>query len=214
MKALVIGATGATGKEIVQLLLSNSQYTEVVIFVRREVELKHEKLKVHVIDFDAPETWHSLVKGDVLFSCLGITLKAAGSQNAQWKIDYEYQYTFAQSASTNAVGTYALISSANANPDSFFFYSKMKGKLEVAVQKLSFEKLIVFRPPILDRKDSDRTMEILGVKVIRFMNKLGFLQTQKPMTPATLAKAMITSVASLKPGIHSLENKAISNTLQ
>ena len=214
MKALIIGATGATGKEIVQLLLNDTQYQEVAIFVRRAVDFEHEKLKVHVIDFDTPETWHSLVTGDVLFSCLGTTLEAAGSKDAQWKIDYEYQYDFAQSASTNAVGTYVLISASNANPDSFFFYSKMKGKLEVAVKKLSFEKLIIVRPPILDRAASDRTMEVVGVKVIRFMNKLGLLQTQKPMTPATLAKAMVTSVTALKPGMHSLENKAILKILQ
>ena len=214
MKALIIGATGATGKELVQLLLNDSQYHEVAIFVRREVDFQHEKLKVHIIDFDAPETWRSLVTGDVLYSCLGTTLEAAGSKDAQWKIDYEYQYNFAESASSNTVGTYALVSSANANADSFFFYSKMKGQLEVAVQKLSFEKLIIFRPPILDRTDSDRTMEVFGVKVIRFMNKLGLLKSQKPMTPTTLAKAMVTSVTVLKPGIHSLENKAIANTLQ
>lgn len=211
MKALVIGATGATGKEIVQLLLNDPQYQQVTIFVRREVNFQHEKLKVHVIDFDTPETWSSLVSGNVLFSCLGTTLQAAGSKKAQWKIDYDYQYAFAQSASTNAVSTYVLISASNANPDSFFFYSKMKGKLEVAVKALSFNKLIIVRPPILDRATSDRTMEVLGVKIIRFLNKLGLLQNQKPMTPVTLAKAMITAVTTLKPGIHSLENKAIVN---
>jgi hypothetical protein len=53
------------------------------------LDLQHKKLKVYIIDFDKPNQWKHLVKGDVLFSCLGTTLKAAGSKQAQWKIDYD-----------------------------------------------------------------------------------------------------------------------------
>ena len=52
-KALVIGATGATGTALVAQLLDNEKYGEVHIFVRRKVELKNPKLQVHVVDFDA-----------------------------------------------------------------------------------------------------------------------------------------------------------------
>jgi uncharacterized protein YbjT (DUF2867 family) len=209
MKALVIGATGATGKEILELLLKDSNYQEVAIFVRREVELQHEKLKVHVIDFDAPKTWSHLVTGDVLFSCLGTTLDAAGSKAAQWEIDYGYQYAFAKNARHNQMPHYVLVSSSKASADSFFFYSKMKGKLEDAVKALSFSKLIIFRPPILEREDSERTMEVIGVKVLRFFNKLGLLKSQKPMKTTVLAKAMVHSVTVLEPGEHVLESQDI-----
>ncbi|WP_217593986.1 hypothetical protein [Cohnella sp. GbtcB17] len=55
------------------------------------------------------------MKGDVLFSCLGTTIKAAGSQEAQWKIDYEYQYRFAKIASDNGGGRYVLESAGFAS---------------------------------------------------------------------------------------------------
>lgn len=209
MKALLIGATGATGKELLTLLLNDNRYEEVAIFVRHTIELQHEKLKVHVIDFNAPETWLHLVTGDVLFSCLGTTLSAAGSKNKQWEIDYGYQYEFAKSATANSVSNYVLVSASNADVTSFFFYSKMKGTLEEAVKSLSFSKLVIMRPPILNRADSERTLEVVGVKVLTFMNRFGLLKSQKPMDTAVLAQAMVVSVSRLPLGTHIVEGQAI-----
>jgi len=209
MKALIIGATGATGEELLQMILKDETYKQVDIFVRRDVNIKHEKLKVHIIDFDKSEEWKALVNGDVFFSCLGTTLEAAGSKEAQWKIDYGYQYEFAKIAQDNNVSNYVLISSSNASANSFFFYAKMKGKLEEAVKALSFTKLIIFNPPILIREDSERKMEIIGVKVIKFFNKIGLLRSQKPMETKLLAKAMIKAVQVLYNGQHSIEGQNI-----
>ncbi|MDD2313112.1 MAG: NAD(P)H-binding protein, partial [Petrimonas sp.] len=71
MNALLIGATGATGSDLLQLLLKDGEVNRVTIFVRRELQITHPKLEVHLIDFDRKEQWHHLVKGDILFSCLG-----------------------------------------------------------------------------------------------------------------------------------------------
>ena len=132
-KALVIGATGAVGKDLVEQLLKDDAFGSVTVFVRRPFAVEDPKLTVHVIDFDHPEPWKDLLHGDVLFSCLGTTIKAAGSQEAQWKVDYTYQYEVAKAARENGVGTYALVSSIGANPKSKIFYSRMIGALEEAV---------------------------------------------------------------------------------
>ena len=130
MKALVIGATGATGKDLVNKLLEDKDFQEVHAFVRRPLNIKNEKLKAHVVDFEKPEEWKDLVKGDVAFSCLGTTLKDAGSKDAQRKVDFDYQYQFAKNAKENEVEDYILVSSYGANPNSKIFYSRMKGELE------------------------------------------------------------------------------------
>ncbi len=130
MKALVIGATGATGKDLVKQLLNDKDFEEVNIFVRKPLNFQNDKLKVHVIDFDKPEEWKNSVKGDVAFSCLGTTLKDAGSKEAQKKVDFNYQYEFAKAAKENNVDDYVLVSAYGANPKSKIFYSKMKGELE------------------------------------------------------------------------------------
>jgi uncharacterized protein YbjT (DUF2867 family) len=209
MKALIIGATGATGTEVLELILKDETYKQVAIFVRREVDLKHDKLKVHIIDFDKPEQWKTLVKGDVLFSCLGTTLKTVGSKEAQWKIDYGYQYDFAKIAQENDVNNYVLISTSNASAKSFFFYAKMKGQLEEAIKALKFSKLIIFNPTLLIRENTDRKMEIIGAKVITFFNKLGLFRSQKPISTKVLAKAMIKSVKVLYNGQHAIEGQNI-----
>lgn len=193
MKALVIGATGATGKDLVSQLLTDKGYDEVNVFVRRPLAVENPKLKTHIVNFDKPEEWKDLVKGDVAFSCLGTTLKAAGSKEAQRKVDYDYQYNFAKAAKENEVEDYILVSSYGAHPKSKLFYSRMKGELEQSIKDLHFNKLTIFQPGMLERKDSERTGEVLGGKIIKFANKFGVLTQQKPLPTEVLAKAMINS---------------------
>lgn len=193
MKALVIGATGATGKDLVNKLLEDKDFEEVHAFVRKPLHLENEKLKTHIVDFENPENWKSLVKGDVAFSCLGTTLKTAGSKEAQKKVDYDYQYNFAKAAKENKVEDYVLISAYGANPKSKIFYSRMKGELEQSVKDLHFNKITIFQPGMLDRKNTDRTGEVLGGKIIKFANKFGILEQQKPLPTDVLAQAMVNS---------------------
>lgn len=214
MKALLIGATGATGRDLLELLLKDEEIHQVDVFVRRELNFKHEKLNSHIIDFNKPEEWKHLVKGDVLFSCLGTTLKIAGSKEAQWKIDYEYQYQFAKLAKENNVNSYVLVSAANASSKSSIFYSKMKGQLEDDVKTLKFLKTIIFNPPLLIRENTDRKMEVLGAKIIAFFNNLGIFCSQKPLSTKLLAEAMLKSVKDLKNGDYSITGQNILEFLK
>jgi len=205
MKALVIGASGATGKDLVKQLLSDGDFEEVNVFVRKPLDFHNEKLKTHVVDFEKPEEWRDSVKGDVAFSCLGTTLKDAGSKEAQRKVDYDYQYQFAKTAKENNVEDYILVSAYGADPKSKIFYSKMKGELEDAVRKLHFNKITIFKPGMLERKDSERTGEVLGSRVIKFANKIGLFENQKPLPTDVLAKAMINSSKIKSNGYSSIK---------
>ena len=51
LHAMVLGATGATGQEIVRLLLKDDAYSKVSIFVRSKTNIQHNKLIVHEVDF-------------------------------------------------------------------------------------------------------------------------------------------------------------------
>jgi len=205
MKALVIGATGATGKDLVNQLLNDKDFEEVNVFVRKPIDIQDNKLKVHVVDFEKPTEWKDSVKGDVAFSCLGTTLKSAGSKEAQRKVDFDYQYEFAKAAKENEVDDYVLVSAYGANSKSKIFYSKMKGELEEAVKQLHFNKITIFKPGMLERKDSERTGEVLGSRIIKFANKLGLLESQKPLPTDILAKAMINSAKIKSNGYSSIK---------
>ena len=207
--AIIVGATGATGKDLLEFLLKDNSFYKVDVFVRRHIDIKNEKLTVHVIDFDKSEQWKPLVKGDVLFSCLGTTLKAAGSKAKQWKIDYDYQYQFAKAARENQVKNYVLVSSQGASAKSRVFYTKMKGQLEDAVIKLQFPLLSIFNPPILIRHNSDRLGEKIGVNIIKVFNKIGLLLSLKPLSTRMLAQAMIGAAKNNKSNIAFFKSKEI-----
>ncbi len=202
MKALIIGATGATGKDLLAKLLEDEAYTEIHSFVRKPMSISHPKLHAHVVDFDTPEAWSDLLHGDVAFSCLGTTLAVAGSKEAQWRVDYDYQYNFAKHCRNNGVPTFVLISAAGAKAQSKLFYNRMKGQLEDAVKALDFSCLLIFQPSVLIRSNSDRGGENFTVKVFNFLNKLGILKRYRPMPTAVLAERMRKEVATAPKGIH------------
>lgn len=193
MNALLIGATGATGTDLLKKLLNDTSFDEVAVFVRKPIAVTNDKLKVHVVDFDRPEEWNHLVKGDVAFSCLGTTLKAAGSKEAQRKVDYDYQYNFARTAKENNVAHFILVSSFGANSKSDFFYSQIKGELEDVVKKLTFKKTTIFNPGMLQRKNTDRPGEVVAQKVLQFINMLGLFKKHKPLSTEVLAQAMMNA---------------------
>lgn len=209
MKALIIGATGATGVDLVNQVLADDYFTEVIIFVRKATQYQHPKLKEYVVDFDEPDDWAHLVKGDIAFSAMGTTLKLAGSKQAQWRVDYDYQYHFAVVASKNQVPTFVLVSAQNASKNSMFFYSKMKGALEDAIRKLPFSRLLLFNPPLLDRNSSDRPGEQTAFKVINFFNKLGMLKSQTALKTSDLAAAMIRAVKQNNVGVEQFVGQKI-----
>ena len=192
LHALVIGATGATGRELVQLLLKDDDFSQVSIFVRTAPNIKHEKLKIHVIDFKEIGKNKDLIKGDILFSALGTTKKDAGGKDQQYEIDYTYQYEFAKIAAENGVGQLSLVSSVGANSKSSFFYPKIKGALEEAVKKLNFKKIDIFQPPMLIRQpDLIRAGEKSGINILNKLNKIGIIKSQKPLAVETLAEKML-----------------------
>ena len=190
--ALIIGATGATGRELVNKLLLDDDFSQVTIFVRTAPTINHKKLKIHEIDFKDLEKYKDLIKGDILFSALGTTKKDAGGKDQQYEIDYTYQYEFAKIAAENGVAIYSLVSSVGANAKSFFFYPKIKGALEEAVKKLDFQKIDIFQPPMLIRQpELMRDGEKSGIKILNKLNKIGILKSQKPLAVEALAEKML-----------------------
>ena len=191
MRAIIIGATGATGKSLLPLLTEHSEIERIDCFGRRNPDFSHPKLYAHQIDFARIETWRDEVQGDVLFACLGTTLKAAGSKEAQWAVDYKANLEFAKAARENGVNTLVLVSASGANAASRLFYQRMKGELEQALIALNFPRLIIFRPPLLIRPNSDRLGEKIAKRILYGLNRIGLLKNQRPLAVEALAQAML-----------------------
>lgn len=202
--ANIIGASGLVGHELLVQLLDHPEFEKVRIFVRRTTGIVHPKLEEQIIDFNQTESWKPLVKGDVLFSTLGTTIKTAKTKENQYRVDFTYQYEFAKAASENGVPVYLLVSSMGANPQSSVFYSRMKGELEDAVAKLPFRRLFIIRPSILDGdRQEKRTGEKFGLILSRFVTRF-ILKVYKPTPVDLLATKMISSSLEKVPGIRTI----------
>lgn len=204
MKAIVIGATGAVGKDLVEELLSRREYEKIITFTRRPLDIKSEKIESCIIDFDRPSDWAHLVKGDVLFSALGTSLKQAGSKEAQYRIDHDYQLSFAKAARENGVPHVVLVSSLGANRSSSIFYLKLKGLIERDVEALRFPQLSILRPPSLIRKHAKRPAETVSVKLFQLANALGLFKTMAPVPTEAVARKMADLVLETKKGVEIL----------
>ena len=209
MKAVLIGATGAVGKDLLLALLEDERYTEVTAFARRALGVEHPKLREHTIDFDAPATWQELVKGDILFSTLGTSLKQAGSKEAQRHIDYDYQLSFAKAARANDVKRLVLLSSVGADSKSSIFYLRLKGELDDAVQGLGFDSLTIVRPASLIRAKSKRFGETASVKFLQAANAIGLAKQLAPMETVVVARSMAALGADSASGTRFIEGQDI-----
>lgn len=207
--ANIIGASGLVGQQLLSQLLDHDEFEKVRSFVRRTSGITHPKLEEIVIDFDEPESWKHLVQGDILFSTLGTTIKAAKTKENQYLVDFTYQYEFAKAASENGVETCILVSSMGADSKSSIFYSRIKGELEEAVTLLPFQKLIIFQPSILDgdRKEK-RAGEKVGLIISRFATKF-MLKNYRPTPVNILAEKMIRVSVDSTPGFRLVKGTEI-----
>ncbi len=210
MKAIIIGATGLVGNHILLRLLDMEDIEQVLIFVRRSSGILHPKLIERVVDFERIDKWHGEIRGEVLFSALGTTLKAAGSKAAQYHVDYDYQLQVAQAAAKNGVMRYVLISSVNADAKSAFFYLKMKGELEEAVKILNFKSISILRPgPLKGMRSKNRISEVISVKLIELMPKILVTSSMRPVSAEKVAIKSIICGLNSSAGLHFIEPEMI-----
>ena len=147
--ALVAGASGLVGSALVKILLESSQYDQVHILVREQLNWVHPKLVQHVIDFEQLADLNFDTKTDDAFCTLGTTISKAGSKSSFFRVDHDYVISFAQKAHTLGAAGFFVVSSMGANPTSAIFYNSVKGKMEQDLKKIGFSRLGIFRPSLL-----------------------------------------------------------------
>ncbi len=203
--ALVLGATGLVGGYCLNLLLEHKAYRKVIVFSRRKLTIDHARLEQHVVDFDNPDSFAHLLKGDDLFCCLGTTMAKAGSKAAFYKVDYTYPLEAAQAALKNGVNQLLLVSSVGADANSIFYYSRVKGALEDAVREMPFWAVHIFQPSVLlGERNENRWGEQWAAKIGKRIDALtgGLLSKYRPVEAEVVAAAMLSAAQQLKPGVH------------
>ncbi|HAK31358.1 MAG TPA: semialdehyde dehydrogenase [Sphingobacterium sp.] len=209
MKVVLIGGSGATGRALIQLMLKSKEVTEIVVLLRRVSFDEHIKLKQVIIDFENLTDFEREIQGDIAISCLGTTLKDAGSKDAQWKIDHDLNLQFAALAKKNGFPTFLLLSALLADPASKIFYNRMKGTLEQDVKALNFNRLIIFQPGGLIRPNTDRFGEKTAITTLRILNSIGLFKSYKPLSVAQVPLAILQAINHYTTGIHTVTVKDI-----
>ncbi len=208
--AWVIGATGLVGAALVKQLLDDARFGRVVTFARRPLGYSHPKLHAHEVDFRRPESWPGNLKGDVLFSALGTTRKQAGSLEAQYEVDYTFQFQTAKLARERGVETVGLVSSAGANERSRMFYPRIKGELERDVIALSFPRTRILRPGILaGEREQKRTAEGLAVSLSKVLGRVPGLGIMRSIPGEDVARALRQAWAEGGTGVVRYEMKDV-----
>ena len=194
MKAIVIGATGLVGNLILKELLNDNDFSEVRIFVRKPTGIINPKLKEIITPMTDINTLSSEIQGDVLFNALGTTIKKAGNQEEQQRIDRDLPVVFAKIASENGVKIMLNVSSVGANLNGGF-YLKTKAEMENGTQKYFPRSVFHFRPGFLvgDRKEF-RLVEKIASGVMKVIDPIltGSSQKYRSMPVDKLAKAMVS----------------------
>lgn len=207
--ALLAGATGLIGYELLHLLLQNNHYSLVRAFTRTPLPVQHPKLENVVINFDELETYqHSLTAADV-FCCLGTTMKKAGSKEAFEKVDYHYPLSLAKMALRQGASQYLLVSALGANEKSTVYYNQVKGRVENAIQSLDFKSIHIFRPSLLlgPRKEK-RTGEDAAKVLYKIFGCL-IPKKYKSIQGAKVAAAMMHFAECHQPGTHIHESASL-----
>jgi uncharacterized protein YbjT (DUF2867 family) len=194
MKAIVIGATGLVGNLILHEVLNDSDFTEVRIFVRNSTAIINPKLKEVVSPLKDIDALSSEIQGDVLFNALGTTIKKAGSQEEQQRIDRDLPISFARIASKNGVKTMINVSSLGASL-SGGFYLKTKAEMENGTEKFFPKSVFHFRPSFLigNRKEF-RSVEKIASGLMKIMDPIltGSFKKYRSMPADKLARAMVS----------------------
>lgn len=210
--ALVTGATGLVGEQLMIQLLSDAGYEKVIAVVRKPLAISHSKLEQLVIDFEDLPTALSGIKADHGFCCLGTTIKVAGSKERQYRIDHDYVTEFAKGCFASGVKRFAVVSSIGADRSSSNFYLRTKGEMEESLKKIPFDGLFVIQPSfLLGHRKEIRTGEKLGIAVMKIVKPLliSGLRKYRGIEAETVAACMIRLVKDAGTGIKTIQYDAI-----
>jgi uncharacterized protein YbjT (DUF2867 family) len=202
-KAIIAGASGLIGSNLLQQLLDGDVYAEVLILVRKPLPIAHKKLTQLVLDFDQLDNHADKLTGHAIFSCLGTTLAQTPDKVMYRKIDHDYPIRLAQLALKNGVQQFHWVSCVDADANSSNAYLKLKGETEEGLKKAGIHSLHLYRPSMLTgRKQKMRFGESVINAIMVLANPLlmGGLTKYHSIAGSVVAKAMIAQSIDIQTG--------------
>lgn len=214
--AIVIGATGLVGRELIKQLNENQSCERIVAIVRKhDKQLKNLQKVEQLVMNDFLLINDQDVNGfSHAFSCLGSTIKKAGSKANFYTIDYEINAHFADSLSDTDTH-YLLVSAHGADTGSLFFYNQVKGELEQHLETTNLARISIIRPSLLiGERNESRTLEDLSQKLFKAVSQLVPNTFKfKPVTAKQVAHTMVEVAQTQTERFKIYDNLRIQNSI-
>ncbi len=197
--AVVAGASGLVGRELLRRLLREPTYARVVALTRRPLGLDHRLVEVPAQYNDLDEVLSPVVPDEAsldAYCCLGTTLKSAGSEAAFREVDFDFVVAFGRWATCHTARRLVVISALGADAKSRVFYNRVKGEMEDALRAMAPQTLMLVRPSLLDgERTEQRPGESLALTLTRPLR--GLLPASiRPVQVNDVAQAMIDAALS------------------
>jgi len=195
-KAILFGASGFVGGYLLRDLLQSDNYEEVIVVVRKPLQILHPKLKTIIADYETLPQHQNELTADDVFIALGTTKKKTPDEKIYYQIDHDYPVLAAQLTKAKGAKSVFLVSAVGANINSSIFYVRTKGEAERDIISVDFEHTHIFRPSmIMGNRAESRPLEKVFIGIFGVFNLLliGKLNKYKGITAENIAKAMFTA---------------------
>lgn len=192
--AIILGATGLTGSNVLNKLLLDDRYDKIKLFSRSTAAVAHPKVEEHLIDLFELEQHADLFTGDEVYCCVGSTKKKTPDEEVYEKVDYGIPVAAAELCKRNNIETLLIVSALGADPESKFFYNRTKGEMEQDVLKKEISRTYLFRPSLIaGNREEKRPLEYVWKQLMKVGDHflVGPLKKYKSIQAEVIAKAMI-----------------------
>ena len=203
--ALLFGASGFIGSQLLARLLASADHGRVTIVVRRDLGLAHPKLTTLVGDLGTLPALADRLDADDVFIAIGTTKKKVPDEAAYYRVDHDYPVRAAALAKAAGASGVFLVSAVGANAASSVFYLRTKGETECDVMALGFARTHVFRPSqLLGERAEKRPLERALIAAWPAIDWLlvGGARRYRGIAGAEVASAMATAARDGSAGTH------------
>lgn len=147
-RVLITGATGLVGGHLLRLLNDEPRITNIAAATRRPLPPIRKMFNPH--DPQLSDALAQLTEPvDIVFCCLGTTMREAGSKEAFVLADYTLVVDTALTGLRLGARHMLVVSAIGATSNSPFFYNRVKGKMEEALIAQHWPRLTIARPSML-----------------------------------------------------------------
>lgn len=211
--ALVAGASGLTGRALLQLMLRGQQFARVVALSRRPLPVEHARLANRILRFEDLASGLKGLRCSDAFCALGATGGPRASEPELREVDLGLALEFARAARAAGATRLVIVSAAGAARNAGAAFLRIKGEMESAIRELGFSAIDLMQPGVvLGVRHGDGVMDLarqglLAVASPLLRRRTGVLNA---MPAQQLAEAMLGAALAQRVGIRTYSGDSLA----